>query len=142
MQTEMQNQETYTGVENDDIPPVAQEVLSDFVVINNKEYKITPLNAKKTAVIMNIFGKLLISGKLKLREFKGADAKDLPMAILAAVDEPTLIALTSIIVGEDEAFVREHFNLSWVVEALAIQIREAEFAKVVRNFTLLVSQIA
>lgn len=126
------------------VEEVAQEtvVLNTTLVIDGKEFLITPLNAKKTTFIMNLLGKLLISGKLKLKEFKGLEAKDLPVAILVAVDEPTLVALAAVLVGTDEDFAREHFNLAWVFEALAIQVQVGELDKVIRNFTLLVSQIA
>lgn len=116
--------------------------LPGFVVIDNKEYKISSLTAKKTAFIMNLLGKLLISGKLKLKEFAGVEARDLPVAILMAVDEKSLISLAAILINESEKFVEENFSLTWVLEALAIQIEVGELDKIVRNFTLVVSQIA
>jgi len=117
-------------------------VLKTFVVIGGKEFEITPLNAKKTTFVMNTLGRLLIGGRIKLKEFKGLEAKDLPIAILTAVDEQTLVALAAVVVGCDEDYARDNFNLSWVLEALAIQVQVGELDKVIRNFTLLVSQIA
>ena len=125
-----------TNVEEEEI-----DTLPNFVTIGDEEIIITPLTAKKTAFIMNVLGTLLMNGKMKLRELRNKDSSDLPFAILASVDEDTLIKLAATIVDRDVNFVKEHFELTWVFEALLVQTRVGELDKVIRNFTSLVSQI-
>lgn len=121
---------------------VAEDVFTTVVKIGENEFEITPLNAKKTAYIANLFGKLLLAGKMKLKDFSGLRGNDLPFAILAAVDENMLVGLAAVLIGSDEEFARENFELEWVMEALVIQTRVSNLDTVIRNFTVLVSQIA
>lgn len=112
------------------------------VEINGQEFVITPLNAKKTAYIANLFGQLLLKGKLKAKEFKDIDGSALPFAILASVDEKMLITLAAAIIGCDEKFAEENFDLDWIMQALVVQTRVSKLDSVIRNFTALVTQIA
>lgn len=121
---------------------ITTEQLSDSIAIGGEQITISPLNAKKTAFIMNLLGRLLITGKIRLKEIKGSSANDLPLAILAAVDEENLVQLASVVIDKDATFVTENFSLSWVLEALLIQVRVGELDKIIRNFTSLVTQIA
>lgn len=120
---------------------VNNEELKDTVTIAGQEFKIRALSAAKTAGISNIVGKLLLMGKLKLKEFKTLDANDLPTAILFALDEDLLIRFAGLLIGADDEFVRENFDLAWVIEALAIQVRISDLESIARNFSSLVSQI-
>lgn len=120
---------------------VQEDVFTTVVKIGDEEFEITPLNAKKTTYIANMFGRLLLAGKMKLKDFSGLKGNDLPFAILAAVDEEMLVGLAATLIGSDVEFARENFELEWVMEALVVQTRVSNLDTVIRNFTLLVTQI-
>ena len=115
---------------------------TNTVFVNGEEFIITPLNATKTAFIANLFGRLLISGKLQLKQFKGLDPSDLPIAILSAVTSDMLIELAAVLINSDEEFARDNFDIVWVTDALRIQVENGGLDKVIRNFTSIVSQVA
>ena len=112
-----------------------------FITIKGTKFEISPLDAKKTIFIANTFGKLLISGKVKLNEFKGLTGGDLPFAILATLDETTLVSLAATLIGSDEKFAEENFELGWVTEALLVQVQVSDLDAVIRNFTALFTQL-
>jgi hypothetical protein len=117
---------------------------SDYVIIEDVQYPIKKLNAKKLVGISNMLGELVLGGRIKLNEFskklgKDPASNDIIFAILASLQEDMLIRFASILIDAETSFVQDNFDLGWVTDALIIQLRKSNLDKVIRNFTALAS---
>lgn len=120
-----------------------EEVTIDasHIMIGEERVELKKMNAAQVAKFANIIGESLISSNKKLKELKASDNTGLALGILASIDERALVRLGSCLTGKDEAFVAEQFDLAWVMEALMKQLMLSNIRGILRNFTLLSSQI-
>lgn len=110
------------------------------VQINGTEFEIKPMRAKEIATISNIVGKLSLDGR-KLLRAAGTDPSDVLWALLAAVNGDELVKLAAVVVGCDEKFAAENFDLVWVTDALVKQMSNINLGAILRNFSALSTQV-
>lgn len=111
------------------------------VVVGDERIEIKKLTASKVATVSNIMGELLINGNRKLREFKATSDMAFFVGVLAALNENELVRLAAALIERDEQFVRDNFDLGWVLDALGKQMQVSNLRAVVANFTSLLSQL-
>lgn len=115
-----------------------EEVTKDVLTIGGKTFEITAMRAAQITRFANILGRVTMGGRKVLRDAAG-DPGDFIWAVLAAIDEKSLVDLAALLIGSDTEFAKDNFSLNWVVEALMIQIRVSEIGATIRNFSKLSS---
>jgi hypothetical protein len=111
------------------------------ITIEGTRYELTKMRARQVATISNIFGEMLIAGDKKLKDFKVSGDINFIVGVLAALDERSLIRLGAALIGKDEKFVEDNFDLVWVTEALGKQLKISNLRGVLINFTSISTQI-
>lgn len=138
---EAQVDETVDAVEEDRAP----EVDLTGVMINGKRCELKKMNARQVAKLSNVFGRALMAGALEMKKLRDAGQSGgestVIMSILAGLDDKMLIKFASALVDLDEKVVEDNFDIAWVLEALMKQIQISDINGIIRNFTLLSSQI-
>lgn len=113
--------------------------MEDKVVVGEREFVIGKPTPGQVAGVTRIFARLSIGAKSELKQVEKPSELDYVMAILANVDEDTLITLAALSVGCDKKYATENFDLVWVTQALGILIRKSNLATVITNFTSIMS---
>lgn len=114
--------------------------MSNTVEVNGTQFELKPMKAAQIAALSNIIGRLTLDGRKLLKDIgPGGDATDFIWGLLAAVTEKELVKLAALVIGSDETFAAENFDLVWVTEALATQIEISNIGKIITNFTRLSS---
>lgn len=54
--------------------------------------------------------------------------------VLGSVEPETLVSLGQIVTGEDEEFVKEHFDMDWLIEGAMILLQQKTFARLLEPF--------
>lgn len=111
------------------------------VIIEGVRHELSKLRARQVATISNIFGEMLIAGDKKLKDFKVSGDLNFIVGVLAALDERSLIKLAAALIGKDEKFAEDNFDLVWVTEALGKQLKLSNLRGVLINFTSISTQI-
>ena len=111
------------------------------VQINGQDFEIKPMRANEIAAVAQIVGRLSLDGRKLLRQ-AGTDPGDVIWALLAAVTGDELVKLAAVVVGCDAKFAADNFDLVWVTEALALQMNNINLGAILKNFTLLSTQLA
>lgn len=110
------------------------------IVVDEVEYEIIPVRAGGIAAIANIIGRLTLDGRKVLKELKTNESGDFIFAILAALNEDSLLKLGQVLTGFSREFVEEKFALDWLTDALVFQFEHTNLRGVIANFSRLVSQ--
>lgn len=111
----------------------------DVVVVGDREIKIGKPTPKQAAGVARAFARLNLKARGELASLKNPNEFDYIMAFVAHLDEETLIDLAALAIGTDKKFATENFDLVWVTQALIVLIRKADLAKVIANFTSMLS---
>lgn len=141
MSEEEKNLDTNTEtVVQDDVEATVE--FTPFIEVGGEQIEIKKLSAYKVASVSNILAEWLLKGNRKLNEFKyGSNNMAFVVGMLAALDEESLVRFASTLIERDVEFVKEHFDLAWVLNALAIQMQVSNLRAVITNFTYALSQI-
>lgn len=110
------------------------------VNVNGTEFVIKTASASQVAGIGRIIAKIGRPARKAIAE--SGDQIEVLFAILAALDEETLVEFAALLIGSDKEFARENFDLRWVVEAFGAFIEETDVVGIVQNFTSMFSQVA
>lgn len=115
------------------------EEISDIIVINGKEYVVPQPRASQSAALIRAFSRVFLAARKEMASIKDAQDLDIIAALLANIDEDTLITLAAASAGVDRKFAAENFSFSWVMPALVIAVRKSDIFSVITNFTSLLS---
>ena len=105
------------------------------VTVNEQEFVVSRISPMQIAGIANLIARLSATGKKEIKKIDPTQKTELVWGVLAALSEDDLIAFAALTLGCDKEFAREHFDLEWVTEAIAILVEETNFEAVARNFT-------
>lgn len=121
---------------------IVAEELSDVVIINGKEHVIPEPRAAQSAAMIRVISRVFLNARKEMASMKDTKDIDVIAALLAGIDEDTLITLAAASAGVDKKFANEHFSFSWVMPAIVIAVRKSDILNVISNFTSLLSPTA
>lgn len=114
----------------------------DKVTINGVDYPIVDPRASQVTAVINAIGRMFMASRKELKGIKDARDLDYIGAVLATIDEDTLVTLAAASIGSDKKFAADNFSLSWAMPALITMIQKSEVASAVANFITILSPAA
>lgn len=114
--------------------------MEDKVMVGEQEIVIGKPTPAQVAGIVKIVAELNIGARQTLAAIEKPSEMDYVMALLANLDEKSLINLAALSIGSDKKFATENFDIGWVIPALTILIRKSNIVSVITNFTSMLSQ--
>lgn len=113
------------------------------VEVAGQTFEVDKAAPSQIAGIAKLIAGIYLRGKKEVSKLGlSSDASDLVWGVLSVLDEEDLIRLAALVIGSDEEFARENFDLVWVSDALASLIEETDLGAVIANFTRIVSRTA
>lgn len=106
------------------------------VVVNGTSFEVGRATPAQVAGIAKLISSVSMDARKNIVKSGLEGSNDAVIwAVLGELDEDRLVGLAALVLGSDEEFARENFDLVWVTEALALVVEETNLSKVIGNFT-------